>query len=223
MKGCLSGCLRNVGLTALAVGFAYAGWKWGPAVFPQVEAWLGDQRADSVVEAPVVAEPTPAIAEATLDRVQALRNAGAGERLELEAVELSSVLRHTLPGIIPPGIGQPTVELDGESVWISARVQTAAIPNLPAFDDIVGFLPDTVDMRLRGTVLPFGDGWAAVQVERIDAERIPLPSRLIPGILEALGRRPREGLPERALAVPLPSGLERVFVEGSRMVLLSDG
>lgn len=221
MKGCLSGCLRKVGLAALAVGFAYAGWKWGPAVFPRVEAWLGAGTGE-VAEVPVEREPTPAIAEATLDRVEAFRAGTGGDRLELDAVELSSVLRHTLPGIIPPGIARPTVDLDGESVWLTARVETAAIPNLPAFDEIVGLLPDTVDMRLRGSVLPFGEGWAALQVERVEAERIPLPSRMIPGILEALGRRPREGLPERALAVPLPSGLERVYVEGGRMVLLAD-
>lgn len=222
MKGCMSGCLRNAGLAVVAVAFAWAGWKWGPAVFPRVEEWVAGARSDIAAEADEVREPSAAIAETTLDRVEAFRAGDGPSRLELDAVELSSVLRYALPGIVPPGIGAPTVEFDGQSVVLSARVETAAIPNLPALDEIAGLLPDTVDMRLRGTLLPFGDGWSALQVERVDAERIPLPSRLIPGILTALGRRPREGLPERALAIPLPSGLDRVYVEGDRMVLLAD-
>lgn len=220
MKGCLRGCLGSLGLGVVVLAAAYGGWKWGPAVFPRLEAWVGEQ---AVVEAAPGRTPSASLAEETLDRVDAFRSADSREpRLELDGVELSSVVRYTLPGIIPPGVQEPTVEVRDGKVLLSARVATAAFPDLPAVDEIVGLLPDTVDIRLRGSVVPFGAGMSAFHVERVEAERIPLPSRIIPGILEALGRRQRDGLPAEAMAIPLPSGLDRAFVEGDRLVLQAD-
>ncbi len=204
----------------LALGIAYAGWRWGGDLFPRIEQWWGVE-PDVVASAPPEREPSPAIADSALDRIAALRAGEAGDRLALGEVELSSVLRHALPGVLPPGVVHPTVDLEGESVWLSARVELAAIPDLSAAGDLVGLLPDTVNMRLRGTLLPFSEGWTAFQVERVEAERFPLPSRLVPGILTALGRRDREGLPARALAIPLPDGLERVYVDEGRLILLA--
>ena len=199
---------------------AYGGWRWGPAVFPQLEQWVGTATATS--DAPV-REPSAGIADEALDRVEAFRAAdGVGTRMELDGVELSSVIRYALPGIIPPGVDQPAVEVEAGKVYLSARVATAAFPDLPAIDEVVGLLPDTVDIELRGTVVPFGEGVSALHVERVQAERIPLPSRIIPGILSALGRRDRDGLPPGSMAVPLPSGLDRAFVEGDRLVLQVD-
>jgi hypothetical protein len=51
---------------------------------------------------------------------------------------------------------------------------------------------------------------------------VPLPSRTIPGILRALGRVHREGLPPDALAVPLPGGLASAYVEEDSLVLVAD-
>lgn len=220
MKGCLRGCMGSIGLSVVVVGAAYAGWKWGPAVFPPLQTWLGEAAA----EAPAARTPSAGIAEATLDRVDAFRQAEAdGSRLELDGVDLSSVIRYSLPGIIPPGVDQPWVEVVDGKVLLSARVATAAFPEMPAIDEIAGLLPDTVDIRIRGALVPFGPAMSALYVERVDAERIPLPSRVIPGILNALGRRSVEGLPPEAMAIPLPAGLDRAFVEGDRLVLLKDG
>ncbi len=220
MKGCLRGCLGSIGLSVVVVGAAYGGWKWGPTVFPPVQAWLGEAAAES----PPERLPSAGIAEETLDRVDLFRQAEAdGSRLELDGVDLSSVIRYSLPGIIPPGVEEPRVELSGGKVMLSARVAISAFPDLPAIDEIAGLLPDTVDIRLRGALVPFGPSMSALYVERVDAERIPLPSRIVPGILTALGRRPVDGLPPEAMAIPLPVGLARAFVEGNRLVLLKDG
>jgi hypothetical protein len=163
------------------------------------------------------------LAEATLDRFEAFRNGeGPAERLHLGSVELSSVVRYALPGMVPSGVHEPTVELDDGRVILSARVETSAVPELPALDEVLGFLPDTVTIVMQGALLPFQPNFAALQVERVEASRIPLPARMIPPILEALGRTPREGLPPRALAVPLPTGLSRVFVDEDRLVLVAD-
>jgi len=220
MKGCLRGCLGSIGLSVVVVGAAYGGWKWGPTVFPPLQAWLGEVAA----ETPPERAPSAGIAEAILDRIDTFRQAeGDGARLELDGVDLSSLIQYSLPGIIPPGVENPKVELDGGKVLLSARVATAAFPDLPAMDEIAGLLPDTVDIRIRGALVPFGPSMSALYVERVDAERIPLPSRIIPGILSALGRRDVEGLPSEAMAIPLPAGLDRAFVEGNRLILLKDG
>jgi hypothetical protein len=212
--------MGSIGLSVVVVGAAYGGWKWGPTVFPPMQAWLGEVAA----ETPPERVPSAGIAEATLDRVDSFRQAEVdGSRLELDGVDLSSVIRYSLPGIIPPGVQDPKVELAGGKVTLSARVAIAAFPDLPAMDEIAGLLPDTVDIRLRGALVPFGPAMSAFYVERVDAERIPLPSRIIPGILNALGRRAAEGLPPEAMAIPLPAGLDRAFVEGDRLILLKDG
>ncbi len=220
MKGCLRNCLGTLGLGVVVVGAAYGGWKWGPAVFPKLEAWVGEATS----ERPPERRPSAGLAEAALDRVDALRSSGTADgRLELDGIDLSSLIRYSAPGIVPPGVEEPSVELGDGKILLSARVATAAFPDLPAFDEVVGLLPDTVDIRLRGALVPFGPAMSALYVERVDAERIPLPSGVIPGILAALGRTSVDGLPPEAMAIPLPSGLDRAFVEGDRLILLRDG
>ncbi len=219
MKGCLRSCSGTIGLAVVVVGAAYGGWKWGPAVFPRVESWLGETAAEEVASR----EPSAALAETTLDRVDAfLEGTGAESRLELTGLELSSVIRYTLPGIIPPGVDMPSVTLDGGKVYLVARVATAAFPDLPTLGEVSDLLPDTVAIRMRGVLVPFSAGVSAFHVERVEAERIPLPSRVIPSILAALGRTERDGLPPEAMAIPLPTGLDRAFVEGDRLILLAD-
>lgn len=217
MRGCLKGCLGSVGLLVVVTAVAYAGWRWGDPIFPGLERLSGVPTAEGLESD---APPSPDIAQATLDRYEAFQAGRAGERAEFESYELTSVLRYALPGVLPPGVGQPDVRLRDDRVHLTGRMAVSAFPDLPSFDEVVGLLPDTVDLAVRGTVLPFDDGHVAFQVDRIEASRVPLPGRMIPGVLRALGRTDREGLPETALLVPMPEGVERVFVAGDRLVLL---
>jgi hypothetical protein len=204
---------------AVLAAVAYAGFRWGDRVFPFVESVVG--AADRT---PEVVEPSPGLAEATLDQVDALR---AGDlpsnRLVLGGPELSSVIRYSLPGILPAGVEDPTVDFRGEDLVLSARVAVSAFPNMPALDEVLGLLPDTVRIEMRGAVLPFGASLAALHVERVEASRIPLPGRMIPGILEALGREEREGLPSDAMVIPLPEGIRSAFVEDNHLILVAEG
>lgn len=219
----MKGCLRGLGLVVLLSATAWAGWRWGPEVVPRVERWVSGTGSVGPVEdgGPV---PSPMLAEATLDRFEAFRNGEAGDddRLLLGSVELSSVVRYALPGIVPPGVDEPTVSLREGRVILSARVATSAFPDLPALDEVIGFLPDTVGIVMEGGLLAFRPNFAALRIDRVEAARIPLPARMIPPILEALGRTPRDGLPPQALALPLPTGLSGVYVERDQLVLLAD-
>jgi hypothetical protein len=209
-------------MAVLLTAAAWVGWRWGPAVFPRVEQWVAANAATSA-EAEAGPVPSPMLAEATLDRFEAFRTGQTTEdRLRLGSVELSSVVRYALPGIVPAGVSEPTVDLDEGRVVLSARVATSAFPDLPALGEVIGVLPDTVGVVIRGGLEPYQPNFAALAVERVEAARIPLPSRMIPPILDALGRTPRDGLSPETMALPLPTGLARVFVEGDRLVLVAD-
>ena len=191
-------------------------------VLVAVGAWLAWPR---IVDRPAPegggrVQPSPALAEATLDRFERFRAGTSGTQLALGDAEISSVLRYALPGILPPGVGDPDVRLLGSDVTLTARVATAAFPDLPALEPVVGMLPDTVSVRMEGWLGQFGRQSLAFHVEHIEAAAIPLPDRLVPEVLAGLGRTHRGGLPDNALHVPLPAGIDSVYVARDSLVLL---
>ena len=195
--------------TLLAVA-AGGWWYW-----PRAGARLG------APEAQPAEGVTPELAEATLDRVEGLRGADGGQ-LALGDAELSSVMRYALPGILPPGVTEPGVSIEAGAVTLTARVATAAFPDLPALGQVVGMLPDTVPIRVEGRLSSYGKESLAFFVSAVEAARIPLPDRLIPQVLGALGRQQRKGLPENALHIPMPGGLDSVYVARDSLVLVAD-
>lgn len=211
---------KLVAIVAL-VAAAYAGYRWGPAVFPPLERLLADGEAAEERVNPRV-EPTPETAEAALDRFEALRRGEGGNRLALGGPELSSVVRFALPGIIPPGVAEPTVRLEEGRVALSARVAVEAFPRLPNLDDVVGMLPDTVLVEIRGTLAAYDRAVMALMVDRLQVARIPLPRRMVSKVLDGLGREGPRGFPEDALPVPLPDGLASVSVQADSLVLIAE-
>lgn len=229
--------LKTLWILAWLLVAAWAGWRWGPLLFPQLQqVWQvssqpvdgsrgeegqGDAtgNCDGVPESAATRE----LAQAALDRIEAFRAGRVdGSRIELDAAEVTSILRYALPGIVPPGVADPAAEFVSGRLRLSAAVSTSAFPDFPAVAEVIGFLPVTAPVMLEAALLPFGPGAAAVHVERVEVARVPLPDRFISPILLALGRTPREGLPQQALRVPLPNGIRRVFVEADRLVLSSE-
>jgi hypothetical protein len=164
--------------------------------------------------------PSPELAESTLDRFERFRAGGAGGRLALVDAEIGSVLRFALPGILPPGVSDPDVRMAGSDVTLTARVATRAFPDLPALAPVIGMLPDTVSVLMAGTLTQFGKQSLAFHIEHVEAGGVPLPDRLVPEVLAGLGRTHRGGLPENALHIPLPAGIDSVYVERDSLVLL---
>jgi hypothetical protein len=199
---------------------AYAGFRWGPMVFPRMERMLGWAGEPTALPGP--AQPTAELADATLERFERFRNGQGPERLALGGTELSAVVRHALPGIVPPGVTDPTVALDDGRVRLSARVALQAFPRLPALDEIVGILPDTVLIELEGALVPHDPGHLALLVDRLQAARIPIPRRLVGEVLTGFGRQAPQGFSSDALPVPLPDGLRSVYVQQDSLVLLAD-
>jgi len=214
--GCLRSCLGRISLLALLIATAFAGWRWGPAVFPRVEDWLA--RGDDTPA--IVASPERA--EAVMDRFERLRRGEVGEQMSLSSLDIISVLHYAVPGILPGGIADPAVDLEDGRVTLTIQLAVDDFPGLPDLDRVIGFLPDTVTVSLEGALTPIDDRWAALVVHRIQASFIPLPDAMIPEILTALGREYVGGLPDDALAIPLPSGIRSAYIVRDQLILVRD-
>lgn len=228
MGGCLKGCVgRIVTLAALAVALI-VGWRYAPPDWREridelrtrVVELAGGASSDEGAEAAA----TPELAESTLDRIERFRAGSAeDERMLLGGAEVSSVVRYALPGILPSGVTEPSVTMRGGRIILSARVAVTDFPELPSLEEIVGLLPDTVPIRMGGTLGPRDESTSILYVDDMQAARIPIPDRFIPEILRSLGREDREGLPPHAMLVPLPQGLRAVYVRRDSLVLVADG
>ena len=218
-SGCLKGCLGRASLLGLLLAAALAGWRWGPDVFPRVRGWFAEE------EATVEVLPSPELADDALDRFERFRRGEGGGQLSLSAAEVISVIRYSAPGMVPGGVSNPVVEFRDGVVSLSARIAVEAFPGLPTLDGILGFLPDTVAIAVEGALSPLDEDGVALVVHGVRASFIPvpLPDGMTPSILTALGRRHVAGLPEDALALPLPDGVRSAHVLRDRLILVRDG
>lgn len=215
--GRLKSCLGKIVLALLLVMTAYAGWRWGHVFFPQITALF------STEEAALSETVSPEIAEATMDRFEALRRGEIEGRLSLSAGEIESVLRYSVPGLILAGIVEPRIEMADGVITLRARVAVETFPEMPDLDAVLGFLPDTLAVSFEGALAPLDDErWDALVIHDIRAGIIPLPDRMIPEILQAMGREYVGGLADDALAIPLPDGIESAYIVQDSLVLVSD-
>ncbi len=217
-KGCLKGCVAKVWLVGLLAIAAFAGWRWGPAVFPRMDGRLAEEGSE------VEVLPSPELADLALDRFARFRRGEMGAQLSLSAVDVVSVIRYSATGSVPNGVSDPRVEFRDGRVRLIARVSIEAFPGLPALDGVLGFLPDTVSISISGALAPLQEDHISLVVYGVRASFIPvpLPDGMIPGILTALGRGRMDGLPEDALAFPIPDGVRSAHVLRDRLILVRD-
>jgi hypothetical protein len=218
MFGCLKSLFTKALILVLLVLAAYAGWRWGPQVFPELQERFGWAHESTTEEVP----PSPARADSVVVRVQEFRRGEGPDQLAFGGSDLTSVLLYTVPGLIPDGVTDPRVTLAEGRVRLRARVALQSFPDLPDLGPVVGILPDTLDVELEASLMPFGQERAALLVHGIEASRIPLPRRLIPQILIAMGRTDEPGLPPEALLVPLPGGLGSAYILADSLILSYD-
>jgi hypothetical protein len=217
MGGCLKNILGRISILVALVVAAYVGWLWGPAVFPRVQEWVGV----APPEVPVGPAPSAELADSVLLRVQDFREGGE-EQMALDGREVTSVIRYSVPGLIPSGIRDPEVSFKEGRVHLTAKVVTAAFPNLPDLGPILGILPDTLNVELEASLMPFGAVESALLIHGVKASRIPIPRRLIPEVLKAMGRVDRPGLPPEAMAIPLPVGLGAAYILTDSLIISSN-
>ncbi len=212
---------RLVALVVLAAA-AYAGFRWGDKVFPPLERLLGHARHPAAVEARGGApQPSQAIADSTLALLQRFRDGKGPGSIRFGSTQLTSVVRYDLPGLVPPGVADPTVALRDGRVHVSARAAVGAFPRLRSLDRVVGILPDTVLIEAEGTLVRVDQQHLGLLVDHMAVDHIPLPRPMIADVLAHLGADRDKLLPRDALLVPMPDGLSAAFVQRDSLVLLA--
>jgi hypothetical protein len=209
----VTGCLRRIVVLVILVGVIGAGWLFRDCLGT---AWRGiGGRGDRETLA-----TTQEAADAAYARLAALAD-GSASRVALSAIELQSLLEFRYPGVLPAALGEPRLEFAGDRIRLRARVPIDKLPNVEGLGEVAAFLPDTTELTVTGRLLPLVEGRVAFAVDDVSAQRFPLPRRLVPGVLDRLGRRDEPGLPDDAMAVPLPPGIANAYVRRDSLVLLA--
>jgi hypothetical protein len=162
---------------------------------------------------------SPQVAEATARRIGRLGTESRRESFTTN--ELQSLLEYRYRETLPEYVSAPRITLEQDEVTVRVRLPVAKLPRADELGQIIELLPDTTDLEMRGSVLPFDDGYIAFTVDAITAHRIPLPSRFVPALLDMFGRDDVAGLPADAIRIPLPDGARSAYVRSDSLVVLS--
>jgi len=171
-------------------------------------------------ETEAVESASPQLAEAANEKIDRLRN-GDDTRIALSAAEVESLLRFSHAGLLPAFVDSPRVRLDDDRLSLSARLPTRQIPGLDDLGRAASLLPDTTTVEVVGRLFPLDSEHATFAIDGIQIADIPLPDRLVPRLLDQLGRSANPSLPADALAVPLPPGAHAIYVRADSLVLVS--
>ena len=216
----IKGCLGSIVSGLMLVAVAYGGWRWGDAVFPRLEEAVQEFRGDAVVSSGE--EGSPEIGARAAERLEGLRDGSGSGQESFDGSELTSLLRHTYAERVPTAIGSPRVRIEDGRATLLGSVALADVPSFPDLGDVMAILPDTLQLEARGSLIPLDGQGAAFLVDRLEAGGIPLPRRLIPGVLGAFGREDRPGLPREAIQLSLPEGIGAAYIEGDLLVLRAE-
>ena len=190
---------------------------------------VGDGGSDATPGGAVVdveAEVGPEVAERAFRRVELFRTGRSGRVLTLTSAEVTALLRHAVPGMLPPGIVEPRVRLQSGRVVVDARLASADFTARAPLTGALGVLPDTLQVRLEGRLVDTRERLTFV-VEEARASGMPLPASAVAAVAEALARRSAARVPADdpgapALSLEWPAGVAFARVDGDRLVLGRD-
>jgi hypothetical protein len=175
--------------------------------------------ADTTAKAEEQSSVNAETAAAAMVKLDRLRD-GRSRSTSLTTDEVQSLLVFEYRQLLPAYVDSPRVSLEGDHLRLRVRLPVERLPGIRSIGEIAALLPDTADLDVRGTLLPAADGHIAFAVDGVSAQRIPLPRRLVPSALEALGRVDRPDLPADAIDLALPKGVRAAYVRGDSLVLL---
>ena len=184
-------------LVLAVLGAALWAWRLRPDAFPT--------------------EISPEAAASAEAKLQRLRE--DGDTARLSGVELSSLMRFKLADQIPNLLGEPAVNMSGDTVHLRARIPTEHLPQVRELERVRAFLPDTAPVEISGRVTPLDGEHVALDIASVNFSGIPIPAHLYPTALERIGRRPVPGLAPTALPVRLPPGVGAARVENGVLIL----
>ncbi|HKJ91976.1 MAG TPA: hypothetical protein VJ957_02355 [Longimicrobiales bacterium] len=169
---------------------------------------------------PAPAAVSPEVAAAAAARLEEAFKRHGPERIALTQTELKSLLLYRWKTFLPDYVVRPDIQMNAGRIRLQASVPTDRFRGLRELQDVLSFLPDTAELAATGQFIPLARGRVALEVSEITAARIPVPQRLVPVILDNLGRRDEPGLAPNAVGLALPKGATAVFVSGDSLVFL---
>ena len=211
------GCMRRIALLVVFAALLIGAWLFRDKL---IGMWQS-LRAEDVPQ-----EVSPALADRAEQKLAAMTTADAPERVTLSSPELQSLVAYRMASSLPSFILEPIVTVEDGDLRVRARVPTdevSGMRSLGGTEEILSMLPDTTEVVAKGHLIPLGSGRVALSVDEVTAASIPLPSRVIPRILTSIGRVDEPNLPEDALAVRLPDGVDNVFADGDSIVFMAGG
>ena len=213
----MMGCMRRIVLLVVLLALAAAAWLFRDRLI----AMWHDLRSDDAPQ-----NVSPELAESAEQKLATMSEPNAPDRVTLSSAELQSYVTYRMAEALPSFILDPVVTVDEGDLKVSARVPTdevAGMRGMGGSEEILSMLPDTTEVEAKGHLIPLGDGRVGLAVDEVSAASIPLPARMIPRILESMGRRDEPNLPREALAVRLPGGVTNAFAHGDSIIFLSKG
>ena len=140
------------------------------------------------------------------------------DTVHLTDVEFTSLLRYDLAGLTGP-LREPAVDFVDNTLKLTGKVPKDLLPDSPELARVGGFLPDTVDVRVGGSLRPLRAGHGALNVQEVAVAGFPVPASYYPMALERLGRRPEAGAEPHEFPFTLPPGIASAEVVGGALVL----
>lgn len=206
------GCLRRIiSLVILLIVVAIV-WLNRDRIKAKIDHLRGRDKV-------VVELPSPELAEKTDKKLRDLKS-GKIKRVALTDRELQSLLQYKYRALLPSFVDSPSISLRGEQIEVKARVPVDRLPSVGELGEAANFLPDTTEIGVSGKFLPLRAGRVALAVDAVKAARIPLPHRLVPNALKKLGRKDEAGLPNDAMAIPLPPGVSAAYVRSDSLIFI---
>ncbi len=167
-------------------------------------------------------EATPELAAGVMDRLQLFRSGMSGPRLSLGSDDVTALLRHGLPGVLPVGLIDPVVTFEGDRVRVDARLVAADFVGRAPLASVLGALPDTIHVHLRGRLNGRGD-YLSFEVDEAHAGPVPLPATVVAAIAteigESSGARMASAGGDPTFGIRRPTGFAAADVRNGRLEL----
>jgi hypothetical protein len=211
------GCMRRVAVLVIFLALLAGAWLFRDRLIGMWQNLRSEEVSQTV---------SPELAERAEQKLAAMNEPNPPDRVTLTSAELQSFVAFRMAEALPSFILDPVVTIEEGELRVHAWVPTdevAGMRGLGGTEEILSMLPDTTEVVAKGHLIPLGDGRVALAVDEVTAASIPLPDRVIPRILESIGRRDEANLPDDALAVRLPDGVRDVFADGDSIVFMSRG
>lgn len=211
MSGCLSLPFRLLGLAIVAL-LCYLAWIFRADIKRKVHEWTGDGSAPAA-GAPV----SHASASGLLHRLDSL-GSGTSDSVMLSGPEAATLAQAFAQRALPGAVDSVTIEFGTDEVTVRARVDTHRVP--VSLGPLSGITKDHEFIDAGGRLVYRRAGLAEWEVDRIRVRGVPVPKRLVSGLLNRLGGSTVAG---STIQIPTPPSVTGLRVSPRGIVVYGRG